>query len=170
MLKPGPILPTQDADAERFVTKSAPSIDKKIVPTAINNIYVKIKLVILIAVSLLISFPFSVTGDIMFGWTLCVIPRLISFKAPKNLTHLIPPPVEEAHPPTNISRRSSILLKDGHRLKSAVAYPVVVMTEDTWNSEWRKDSPILSYTPLKRRFNIIRSEKFRNTRWRNFEQ
>ena len=120
MLKPGPILPTQDAEAERLVIKSAPSIDKRIVPTAIKSIYVKIKLVILIAVSLLISFPFSVTGDIMFGWTLCVIPRLISFKAPKNLTHLIPPPVEEAQPPIKNKTKIIIFEKVGQASKSSV--------------------------------------------------
>ena len=56
MLNPGPMLPTQDAAAVKFVIKSAPSIDKKIVPTAIKRIYVKIKLVILILAYKIISF------------------------------------------------------------------------------------------------------------------
>ena len=38
MLKPGPILPIQDAAAERFVIKSCPSSDNRIIPALVINI------------------------------------------------------------------------------------------------------------------------------------
>ncbi len=48
---------------------------------------------------------------------------------------LIPPAVEPAQPPMNMSRMSVILAAVSHRSKSAVTNPVVVMMLDTENAE-----------------------------------
>ena len=47
---------------------------------------------------------------------------------------LKPPPVEPAHPPTNIRVNKIILENVDHFAKSAVAKPVVVIIEDTWKN------------------------------------
>ena len=46
---------------------------------------------------------------------------------------LTPPAVEPAHPPINIATSRSILEDVGHVLKSAVANPVVVITDAALN-------------------------------------
>jgi hypothetical protein len=48
---------------------------------------------------------------------------------------LIPPAVEPAHPPTNMSRMRVILAAVSHRSKSAVTNPVVVIMLETANAE-----------------------------------
>ncbi len=53
----------------------------------------------------------------------------------------IPPAVEPAHPPTNISRTRVILAAVSHLSKSAVAYPVVVVMLTTEKAESRSASP-----------------------------
>ena len=45
--------------------------------------------------------------------------------------HFMPPPVEPAHAPMNISSTISSLLNAGHWLKSTVEKPVVVMIDAT---------------------------------------
>ena len=47
--------------------------------------------------------------------------------------HFMPPPVEPAHAPMNISSTSRARLNVGHRSKSTVEKPVVVMMDATWN-------------------------------------
>ena len=47
---------------------------------------------------------------------------------------LIPPEVEPAQPPVNISITSAMRQKVGHRAKSTVAKPVVVMMVTVWNA------------------------------------
>lgn len=54
---------------------------------------------------------------------------------------LIPPAVEPAHPPMNMSRIRVILAAASQRSKSAVMYPVVVMTLETANAESLKALP-----------------------------
>ena len=44
---------------------------------------------------------------------------------------LIPPAVEPAQPPINISSNRMFLESEGHKLKSVVAYPVVDIMEAT---------------------------------------
>ena len=44
---------------------------------------------------------------------------------------IYPPPVDPAQAPTNISSTNIICENDGHKLKSAVANPVVVIIEAT---------------------------------------
>jgi hypothetical protein len=53
----------------------------------------------------------------------------------------IPPAVEPAQPPTNMSRMRVILAAVSHSSKSAVTYPVVVMMLDTVNAESRSAHP-----------------------------
>ena len=50
----------------------------------------------------------------------------------------MPPPVEPAQLPTNISSTSSQRDSSGQVLKSAVAKPVVLMTVATWKREKRR--------------------------------
>lgn len=54
------------------------------------------------------------------------------------------PPVLPAMATTTIRKNRIILENVGQRPKSAVAYPVVVMTETTWNDAWQKawDRPL----------------------------
>ena len=47
---------------------------------------------------------------------------------------LIPPEVEPAQPPVNISITSAMRQKVGHRAKSTVAKPVVVMMVTVWKA------------------------------------
>jgi hypothetical protein len=55
--------------------------------------------------------------------------------------HLIAPPVEPTELPINMARTKIHWGKAGHNTKFAVAYPVVVIIEATWNIENRKASP-----------------------------
>jgi hypothetical protein len=48
---------------------------------------------------------------------------------------LIPPAVEPAHPPMNMSKMRVIWAAASHRSKSAVMNPVVVIMLDTANAE-----------------------------------
>ena len=59
----------------------------------------------------------------------------------------MPPPVDPAQAPQNIRRIRIHLLKAGHRLKSAVEYPVVVMIDPTWNAASLIAIPIFEYIP-----------------------
>src|SRR5699024_4684625 len=54
--------------------------------------------------------------------------------------HFIPPPVDPAQAPINIKITSNIRDSSGHRLKSAVAKPVVEITEATWKAAVRTAS------------------------------
>ena len=47
----------------------------------------------------------------------------------------MPPAVEPAHPPTNISKTITTFAAVSHRSKSAVTNPVVVMMLETVNAE-----------------------------------
>ncbi len=62
-----------------------------------------------------------------------------------NLETLIPPPVELAQAPMNISETRTNFASAGQRSKSVVAKPVVVIAVATWNMECLKDSPKLPY-------------------------
>ena len=55
-----------------------------------------------------------------------------------NRETFIPPPVLPAQAPTSISTSSSIRESSGQRLKSAVAKPVVVITDATWKKAYRR--------------------------------
>ena len=54
----------------------------------------------------------------------------------------IPPAVEPAMPPMNMSTISMLIAVMGHKLKSVVEYPVVVIIEATWKKECRKASSV----------------------------
>ena len=56
---------------------------------------------------------------------------------------LIPPPVLPAQAPMNISTTSTSLDRVGHRSKSQLEKPVVVIMEPTWNAACRSASPKL---------------------------
>ena len=58
---------------------------------------------------------------------------------------LIPPQVLPAHPPVNKMTISIIFEKEGQRLKSTVANPVVEIMDATVKDEWFIAWPILSY-------------------------
>ena len=53
----------------------------------------------------------------------------------------MPPPVLPAQAPTNISMTRISLERVGHRSKSQLEKPVVVMIEPTWKAAWRRASP-----------------------------
>ena len=55
--------------------------------------------------------------------------------------HLMPPPVEPAQAPINMSSTRIVLENSGHRLKSVLPKPVVEMMEATWKAAWRTLSP-----------------------------
>ena len=60
----------------------------------------------------------------------------MALKSMRSLETFIPPPVEPAEAPTIISSKRMDLLNMGHRWKSVVANPVVVIMDDTWNDEY----------------------------------
>ena len=55
-------------------------------------------------------------------------------------TIFIPPDVEDEHPPLKIKANKSIVANVGQMLKSAVQYPVVVMSAATWKKDTLKPS------------------------------
>ena len=57
----------------------------------------------------------------------------------------MPPPVEPAQAPTNISTTRMDLEKVGQRSKSTVPKPVVVIMEETWKKAWRRPVHTLPY-------------------------
>ena len=57
----------------------------------------------------------------------------------------MPPPVLPAQAPTNISMTRISFERVGHRSKSQLEKPVVVMMEPTWNAACRSASPRLLY-------------------------
>ena len=54
-----------------------------------------------------------------------------------------PPPVLPAQAPINMRKTKVLLLVVDHRLKSAVAKPVVVIIEETWKKESLRAAPIV---------------------------
>jgi len=81
------------------------------------------------------TFPSIFTLFTLLGWRILSISLLMALKIITILIVLIPPPVEPAIAPINISIIKITLLKVGHKLKFTVAYPVVVTIDDTWNAE-----------------------------------
>ena len=75
------------------------------------------------------------------------MPRFISLSIVKILVTLIPPLVEDEQPPIIIKIISISLLNVGHRLKSSLEYPVVVIIEATWKNAARSAVKI-SWIPL----------------------
>ena len=63
------------------------------------------------------------------------ISRLKALNMIWNLEILIPPPVELAQAPMNMSATRTNFARAGQRSKSVVAKPVVVMMVDTWKKE-----------------------------------
>ena len=72
------------------------------------------------------------------GWSIFRISAKAAFAKMTTLATLIPPPVEPAQAPMNINITKMALDKGGHKLKSVVAKPVVVMMEETWKKAWRR--------------------------------
>ncbi len=70
-------------------------------------------------------------GSIALGCNILEISRLTSLNNIINRITLIEPAVEPALPPINIMINKIILLKSGHKPKSVVEYPVVVIMDDT---------------------------------------
>ena len=66
----------------------------------------------------------------------------------------MPPPVEPAQAPQNMSRISTSWEKWGQNSQSVVAKPVVEMMEATWKKAYRKAWGRLGYSP--RMFHAIR--------------
>ena len=68
------------------------------------------------------------------GWSIWrkLLRRLL--KSRSSLETFMPPPVEPALAPMTIRHSSMVLEKLGHRSKSVVAKPVVVMMLETWKA------------------------------------
>ena len=79
--------------------------------------------------------PFMVIASTFCGWINFCKSILIFLATIIIRDTLIPPPVEPALAPTNISKNKMILEKVGHRLKSQLEYPVVVIIDPTWKEE-----------------------------------
>ena len=84
---------------------------------------------------------------ILFGCSFWKNPRLTYLIAARILIILTPPPVEDEHAPVIKTINISILQKAGQRSKSAVAYPVVVITETMWKKESLIAFDMLAYPP-----------------------
>ena len=67
------------------------------------------------------------------GLSVWPISRRSIFPSSRWRTTLMELPVEPADPPTNMSAKSESRRRGGQRAKSALASPVVVMIETTWN-------------------------------------
>ena len=76
-------------------------------------------------------FPSIFTLFTLFGCIILLISLLIALSIITILTVLIPPPVDPAIAPTNISITIISLLKVGQKLKSTVANPVDVTIDET---------------------------------------
>ena len=73
--------------------------------------------------------------------------RRRSFSSSSTRAIFRPPPVLPAQAPSSISIRMIALEKLGHRLKSVVAKPVVVIMLLTWKAACRTVSPRVRYIP-----------------------
>ena len=69
-----------------------------------------------------------------FGWSICRKLRRRLLKSSSTRATLMPPPVDPADAPMTISTSRMVLEKLGHRSKSVVAKPEVVMMLDTWKA------------------------------------
>ena len=83
-----------------------------------------------ISSSTVAPFIFTVRTDL--GCIILAISRFITFASRTIRMHLMPPAVEPAFPPMNISISRTHLLNMGHRVVSVVATPVVVIIALTW--------------------------------------
>ena len=68
------------------------------------------------------------------GCTIRFSSRTSDFHRISTRDTFMPPAVEPAQPPENISTSSAIRQKVGHMAKSTVAKPVVVMMVTVWNA------------------------------------
>ena len=73
--------------------------------------------------------------------------------------HFMPPPVEPAHAPTNISIRSSVLEAHGQRLKSEMEKPEVLIMDAAVKAAWRNASPKLPKIGRKKNKNTANETK-----------
>ena len=70
----------------------------------------------------------------MRGWKVLAISRLPCLNSSATRTTFMPPAVEPAQEPTNISTSRTAFTAIGQRLKSVVAKPVVETMVATWNA------------------------------------
>ena len=129
---PGPMLFIQDATAVKVVMRSMCSreISRQEMQNTIRYT-VRNRCTLRICLSP-IGFPSNRTVPTALGWSIRrMSQREVLLRITSRAT-LIPPPVEPAQAPTNISVTKMALEKVGQVLKSVVANPVVVMMEDTW--------------------------------------
>ena len=75
------------------------------------------------------------------GCTIRFSSRTSDFHRISTRDSFMPPEVEPAQPPVNISTSRAIRQNVGHRAKSTVAKPVVVMMVTVWNAASVTDSP-----------------------------
>ena len=87
--------------------------------------------------------PSIVTSFTRRGCSICESSLLSDFTYMIMRETLTPPAVEPAQPPTNMSSSSTAFENIGHRLKSALAKPVVVITEAHWKAAYFKHSRTL---------------------------
>ena len=133
--KPGPTLPNVAATALAEVTKPKSSIDNSKVPPKKSIKYNATKLNMLDILSGAIGELLILIATIALGCSFWNSSLLINFITTKTLTTFIAPAVDAEHPPTNIRKNNTILLKVGHRSKLAEANPVVVIIDELWKNE-----------------------------------
>ena len=107
-MNPGPIFPSDAATAVSDVVKSYPPRAMRPVPAKMIAIYVKIKPVTDSTVSIERTLPFISILTTAFGWSRERTPLLITFETTTILEILIPPEVDDAHPPMNMRQKRSI--------------------------------------------------------------
>ena len=85
-----------------------------------------------------ITWPSNLTFWITLGWRLRRISKSTDLNRITIRDTLIPPPVLPAQAPMSIKVTRIVRGTAGHRLKSTVAKPVVVMMVPTWKAAWWK--------------------------------
>ena len=143
--RPGPTLLMQVATAVKVVTKSICSRDTSRQDTTKMAMYTARNRWTPWILRSFRGLPSNRTVETALGCSIRRISLMETFPKITARATLIPPAVEPAQPPMNISATRMALEKVGQVLKSTVANPVVVMMEDTWKKACRRLVPTDSY-------------------------
>jgi hypothetical protein len=127
----GPILFIIDATVLNAVTGSVPKIVKIIENTPNNPKYKTTNPNVFVRISSLTGLPLSFTCIMALGLSRCTSSLALDLKRSIILATFIPPAVDPAHPPINITRTRKNLQQFGHLSKSALQNPVLVVMETT---------------------------------------
>ena len=131
MPSPGPILLIVAATAVKFVVKSKLSSEISRTESANTIRYDAIKTLMERTTVCSITLPSIFSFFTLCGCTMTSSSFCTDLNSTTIRDTLIPPPVLPAQAPINMSSTRIDWENDGHRLKSAVANPVVVITEPT---------------------------------------